>query len=58
MQGRIDVIDLLLKKDSDGAMQKELDAETKKSPPSLVRVLSLHVLGIYICPKFDCYGTC
>ena len=41
MQGRIDVIDLLLKTDSDGAMQKELDTETKKSPPSLVRVLCL-----------------
>ncbi len=39
MQGRIDVINLLTKSDKECVMMRELEAETKKTPPSLVSFL-------------------
>lgn len=35
MQGRVDAIEILLEADYDNSIQKALDAEDAKSPPSL-----------------------
>lgn len=41
MQGRIDVIELLMKTEKSDEMVNDIKAEVKKIPPSLVNILSI-----------------